>query len=184
MNNLLLRARRTIRLLLALWCACAGPAAAWGAPAPTNSTLKVGEVFPDLARFELAGEWPASLKGRIVVVDFWASWCGPCQKTFPLMEELHHRYGKRGLVILAVNEDKSRAAMEEFLKEHPVTFAVVRDAKRKLAAEINVPALPTSYVLDGTGRVHSVQPGARTAKNSKEFIKEIEALLEQNSPKP
>jgi len=181
MSNLLLRTRETMRPLLALLWLCAGLVAA---AAQTNSTVKVGEVFPDLAKYELEGQLPASLKGKVVVVDFWASWCGPCQKTFPLMEELHHRYGKRGLVILAVNEDKSRAAMEEFLKEHPVTFAVVRDAKRKLAAEIKVPALPTSYVLDGTGRVRSVQPGARTAKNSKEFIKEIEALLEQNSPKP
>jgi thiol-disulfide isomerase/thioredoxin len=184
MNNLLLQARRRIRPLLGLLCACAAPAAAWSAPATTNATLKVGEVFPDLAKYELAGELPASLKGRIVVVDFWASWCGPCQKTFPFMEELHHRYGKRGLVILAVNEDKSRAAMDEFLKEHPVTFTVVRDAKRKLAAEIKVPALPTSYLLDGMGRVQSIQPGARTARNSKDFTKEIEALLEQNSPKP
>ena len=119
-----------------------------------------------------------------VFVDFWASWCGPCERTFPLMEELHHRYGQRGLVILAVNEDRSRAAMDEFLKEHPVTFAVVRDTKRKLVAEINVPALPTSYLLDGSGKVQSIHPGARTAKNSKAFTKEIERLLEQNSKPP
>jgi peroxiredoxin len=100
------------------------------------------------------------------------------------MEELHQRFGKRGLVILAVNEDRSRAAKDEFIKEHPVTFAVVRDAKKKLAAEINVPALPTSYLLDRTGTVRSIHPGANTAKNSRIFIQEIEALLEQNSKQP
>jgi thiol-disulfide isomerase/thioredoxin len=184
MNNLLLPARLAIRQALVLLCFFAGPVLAWGAPVQTNSTVKVGELFPDLAKYELEGESPASLKGKVVVVDFWASWCGPCQKTFPMMEELHHRYGKRGLVILAVNEDRSRAAMDEFIKEHPVTFAVVRDAKRKLAMEVNLPALPTSYLLDGTGRVRSIHPGARTAKNSKEFIKEIEALLEKNPKQP
>src|SRR5262245_47585770 len=152
--------------------------------AATNSTLKVGDSFPQLSRFELEGELPASLKGRIVVVDFWASWCGPCRKTFPLMEQLHHRYAKRGLVILAVNEDKSRAAMEEFLKENPVTFTVLRDAKKKLAAEVKVPALPTSYLLDSQGKVRSIQPGARTAKNSKELIKEVEGLIQENSGSP
>jgi len=152
--------------------------------AETNTTLKAGDLFPQLARFELEGELPASLKGRVVVVDFWASWCGPCRKTFPVMEELHHRYAKRGLVILAVNEDKSRTAMDEFLKENPVTFTVLRDAKRKLAAEVKVPALPTSYLLDSLGKVRSIQPGARTAKNSKAFIKEVEALLEENAGPP
>jgi thiol-disulfide isomerase/thioredoxin len=146
----------------------------------TNSTLKVGDLFPDLGKYELEGELPGSLAGKVVVVDFWASWCRPCQRTFPLMEELHHRYEKRGLLILAVNEDRSRAAMEEFLKEYRVTFGVLRDAKRKLAAAINVPSLPTSYLIDGQGRVQSIQPGARTVANSKDFIRQIETLLEQN----
>jgi thiol-disulfide isomerase/thioredoxin len=168
---------------VALAC-CLGlltPALGHGA---TNATLKVGELFPQLSRFELEGELPPSLKGRIIVVDFWASWCGPCRKTFPIMEELHHRYAKRGLVILAVNEDKSRAAMDEFLKENPVTFTVLRDAKRKLAAEVRPPVLPTSYLLDASGKVHSIQPGARTAKDSRALLKEVEALLEQNAPAP
>src|SRR5262245_37219632 len=152
--------------------------------AETNLTVRVGDVFPQLTKFELEGEVPASLKGKVVVVDFWASWCGPCRKTFPVMEELHHRYAKRGLVILAVNEDKSRPAMDEFLKENPVTFTVLRDAKRKLAAEVKVPALPTSYLLDSQGKVRSIQPGARTAKNSKELIKEVEGLIQENSGSP
>lgn len=171
------------RLLPALLCAVAVLLTPAPATAQTNS-LKVGDLFPDLAKYELDGQLPASLKGKIVVVDFWASWCGPCQRTFPLMEELHHRYSRRGLLILAVNEDKSRSAMDEFIKEHPVTFPVLRDSKRKLVAELNIPALPTSYLLDGTGRIRSIQPGARTAKNSKAFVKEIESLLDANEKKP
>ena len=120
---------------------------------------------------------------EFALVDFWASWCGPCRKTFPLMEELNQRLGRRGLLILTINEDKSRPAMEEFLKEHPVTFAVVRDAKKKLAAHVD-PVLPSSYLLDREGRVRSIQPGARTAKDGKAFIKEIEALLEKDARRP
>src|SRR6266850_442149 len=118
----------------------------------TDTGLKVGETFPDFATYSLEGELPATLKGKIVIVDFWASWCSPCKDTFPLLEELHHRFARRGLVVIAVNEDKSRPAMTEFLKEYPVTFSVVRDAKKKLAATVNVPALPTSYLLDGEGK--------------------------------
>jgi len=150
--------------------------------AAAESTLKIGDTFPDLTAFGLEGHLPAALKGKIVIVDFWASWCGPCKQTFPQLEELHHRFGKRGLVILAVNEDKSRTAMDEFLKDHPVTFIVVRDAKKKLAAQVNVPALPTSYILDGDGKVLSIQSGARMAENRKAFTKQIEKLVTKTPP--
>jgi len=168
-----------IRTSLALLCWFSLCMSALAAETGGHASLKVGDHFPDLAKYELEGSLPASLRGKIVVIDFWASWCAPCQKTFPLMEELHRRYSKRGLVVLAINEDKSRAAKDEFLKEHPVTFGVLRDAKKKLAADINVPALPTSYLLDGEGRIRSIQPGAALAVNSREFVKEIETLVGQ-----
>ena len=97
-----------------------------------------------------------------------------------MMEDLHKRLGKRGLVIIAVNEDKSRVAMNEFLKRHPASFAVVRDAKKQLAAKVNVPLLPASYILDGKGRVLSIQAGERTVENRAAFIKLIEDLLEKH----
>jgi thiol-disulfide isomerase/thioredoxin len=142
--------------------------------------VKVGDTFPAFADFSLEGEMPKDLKGKLVIVDFWASWCGPCRGTFPLMEELHRRLGKRGLVIVAVNEDKSRVAMTEFLKQHPVSFTVVRDAKKKLAARVNVAMLPASYILDGQGRVLAIQGGERTMGNRAEFIKLVEDLLEKH----
>jgi thiol-disulfide isomerase/thioredoxin len=147
--------------------------------------VKVGDVFPALQESALEGEVPKDLKGKLVIVDFWASWCGPCRGTFPLMEELHRRLGKRGLVIVAVNEDKSRVAMTEFLKQHPVSFTVVRDAKKKLAARVNVAMLPASYILDGEGRVLAIRGGERTMGNRAEFIRLIEDLLEKhNTRKP
>jgi thiol-disulfide isomerase/thioredoxin len=146
-----------------------------------DTGLKVGDAFPDLSTFSLEGDLPAALKGRIVVVDFWASWCAPCKETFPLLEELHHRFSKQGLVILAVNEDKSRTAMAEFLKEHPVTYSVVRDPKKKLAAQVNVPGLPTSYILDREGKVLLIESGTRIARNRRGFVKEIERLVQENA---
>jgi thiol-disulfide isomerase/thioredoxin len=148
-----------------------------------EKTFKVGDRFPDFKQFEIEGDLPRKLKGKVVVVDFWASWCGPCRKTFPIMEELHHRFAKKGLVILAVNEDKSRVAMTEFLKENPVTFSVVRDKKKKLAATINVPVLPSSYILDGEGRIREILSGERIMRRRKSFVKKVAALVEENSRK-
>ena len=170
--------RRTLRgaaLSTALFIAMIAAMAAGAEPA-----IKVGDAFPDLSDHALEGALPTDLAGKLVIVDFWASWCGPCRGTFPLMEDLHKRLGKRGLVIIAVNEDKSRVAMNEFLKRHPASFAVVRDAKKQLAAKVNVPLLPASYILDGKGRVLSIQAGERTVENRAAFIKLIEDLLEKH----
>ena len=171
---------KTLRACLTLL----GLLLAAGSTCAAGDGLKVGDTFPDLTTFSLEGDLPSQLKGHIVVIDFWASWCGPCKKTFPLLEELHHRFSKRGLIILAVNEDKSRAAMTEFLMEYPVTFQVVRDAKKKLAAEVNVPALPTSYILNREGKVVAIQSDARIVQNRKQFIKEVEQWLEADPKKP
>jgi thiol-disulfide isomerase/thioredoxin len=173
-----IRVNRILELLVALLVASAPTALAAEEPA-----IKVGDQFPNFADFALEGELPKDLKGKLVIVDFWASWCGPCRGTFPLMEDLHRRLGKRGLVIVAVNEDKSRVAMTEFLKQHPVNFTVVRDAKKKLAARVNVALLPASYILDGAGKVVSIQSGERTMDNRAAFIKLVEDLLEKHVAK-
>lgn len=159
-------------LLLLLLLACASPL-----DAALEPELKVGDPFPDLTQISLEGTLPPGLPGKVLVVDFWASWCGPCRQTFPLMEELHHRFAKNGLVIIAVNEDKSRGAMAEFLKEYPVTFAVVRDAKKSLAAAVNVPGLPSSYIVDRNGKVRAIVSGEKIAQNRKGFVREVEELL-------
>ncbi len=153
-----------------------------GALAAEEPAIKVGDTFPALSEFGLEGELPKNLKGKLVIVDFWASWCGPCRGTFPMMEELQKRLGPRGLAIIAVNEDKSRVAMTEFLRQHPVTFTVVRDPKKKLAAAVNVATMPASYILDGNGKVISIQSGVRTLENRVAFTKLVESLLEKREP--
>lgn len=148
-----------------------------------ESAIKVGDQFPPIADMGIEGEWPRDTTNKLVLVDFWASWCGPCRGTFPLMEDMHRRLGKRGLVIVAVNEDKSRVAMAEFLRQHPVSFTVVRDSKKKLAAAVNVPVLPASYILDGTGRVLAIQSGERTMQNRPAFTNLVEQLLQKHVEK-
>lgn len=139
--------------------------------------IKVGDTFPDLSEFQLEGKLPDSLKGKVVIVDFWASWCGPCKDSFPVMEELQAKYGKKGLVILAVNLDEDRPTMEDFLKKHPVSFTVVRDAAKKLVTKANIKSMPTSFVVNPDGKVASVHKGFHGSETQKQYVKEVEELI-------
>ena len=94
--------------------------------------LKAGDTLPDLASFKLEGKLPDALKGKVILLDFWASWCDPCKASFPVLEDLHKRQGPKGLVVIAVNVDENRADMDDFLKKHAATFTMLRDVKQKL----------------------------------------------------
>jgi thiol-disulfide isomerase/thioredoxin len=139
--------------------------------------VKVGDLFPTLGRFQLEGALPEKLEGKVVLVDFWASWCGPCKKSFPVLNDLHKTYQERGLVILAVSVDKDRAAMEAFLKKMPASFSIVRDAGQKLVAAASVAAMPSSFLLDGHGRVRFLHTGFKGDETRQQYVKEIEELL-------
>ena len=117
--------------------------------------LKPGDAFPDLSGFKLEGKLPDSTKGKVVLVDFWASWCEPCKQSFPVMEQLHKRYSDRGLVIIAVNVDENRPDMEAFLKQNTASFTVMRDPAQKLVDKAGIATMPSSFLLDREiGRAH------------------------------
>lgn len=141
--------------------------------------LKVGDSFPDLASFQLEGKLPEALKGKVVIVDFWASWCGPCKESFPVMNELQKKYADKGVVILAVNEDEDSADMKDFLKANAATFNVVRDAKQKLVAVAGIQTMPSSFVIDDTGKVRFAHTGFHGTETHKQYEQQIEGLLKK-----
>ena len=141
-----------------------------------HAALKVGDALPDLTNFKLEGKLPDNLKGKVVLVDFWASWCLPCAKSFPVLDELQKKYGDK-LVIVAVSVDEKAANMEKFLTKHPVSFTVVRDADQKLVAVAEPATMPTSFVLNGDGKVCFLHNGFHGEETRKEYVSEIESLL-------
>jgi cytochrome c biogenesis protein CcmG, thiol:disulfide interchange protein DsbE len=100
-------------------------------------------------------------KGKVVYVDFWASWCVPCRLSFPWMNAMHDRYAKDGLVVVAVNMDQSRADAEKFLSQYPASFLVRFDPKGKLAQGFKLRGMPTSALLDRDGKVLQIHEGFR-----------------------
>jgi thiol-disulfide isomerase/thioredoxin len=114
-------------------------------------------VLAALASMPLArAETPpglGELHGKIVWVDFWASWCAPCRRSFPWLNEMQKKYGADGLEIVGVNVDKDRKLADAFLAETPAEFALRFDPEGELAKAFDVQAMPSSYVLDADGRV-------------------------------
>ena len=101
----------------------------------------------------------ASLRGRVVYVDFWASWCTPCKRSFPWMNELEARHRDSGLTIVAINVDKRREDALRFLRDGPARFTVVFDAEGRTPAAFDVKGMPSSYLIDREGRVAAVEEG-------------------------
>ncbi|MBN1238553.1 MAG: TlpA family protein disulfide reductase [Gammaproteobacteria bacterium] len=129
-----------------------------------------------------AAEIPAELgpvSGKVVLVDFWASWCAPCRRSFPWMNSMHRKYGEDGLEIIAVNVDKERALADGFLAETPAEFAVRFDPAGALAETFDVKAMPSSFLLDGSGEVIAAHYGFRTA-DAEEYERRIRAALAQS----
>lgn len=146
--------------------------------------LKVGDVFPSLADFKLEGKLPDSLEGKVILVDFWASWCVPCGVSFPALNEIHNRYSSRGLVIIGINVDVNRGDMKAFLNKKPARFTIVRDGGQKLVETMAIETMPTSFLIDAEGRVRFIHAGYHGAETKKKYEEEIESLLKLKPATP
>jgi thiol-disulfide isomerase/thioredoxin len=156
----------------------AGACWAGWASAIAAGLIQPGTEFPDLAKAGLEGTLP-DLKGKVVVVDFWASWCTPCKKAMPMYAELHKEYAGKDVVIVAVSLDENRKDYDAFLKKNPLPFVVARDPKGKLAEAVGVQEMPTSVVLGKDGKVASVHSGSLGDKARGKLSAEIDGLLKK-----
>jgi cytochrome c biogenesis protein CcmG, thiol:disulfide interchange protein DsbE len=112
-------------------------------------------------------------RGKVVLVDFWASWCEPCRHSFPWLNEMQAKYGDR-LVIIGVNVDRERADAKRFLTQVPAQFQLIYDPAGELAAQYDVLGMPSSYVFDTAGKLVDKHIGFRKALRA-----EREAQLRQ-----
>ncbi len=109
---------------------------------------------------------PEALKpyaGRVVYVDFWASWCAPCAQSFPWLNDMQAKYGSK-LTVVGVNVDTSEADAQRFLTRHPARFEILRDPQGKLAEHYKIQGMPSAIILDGQGRVMHQHSGFRSSE--------------------
>ena len=121
----------------------------------------------------------SQFRGKVVVVDFWASWCKPCRQSIPWLNELRARYGSQGLVILGVNVDANRADAEKFQRDTPIRFEVLYDPQGKMAEQFGLQGMPTTFVFDREGKLIHTLVGYREARRT-EHETQILNLLKRN----
>lgn len=140
------------------------------------SNLTLANNNANVNSIELLDQQLKNHLGNVVYLDFWASWCIPCRKSFPWMNDLKAQYQAQGLTILSINLDHNRALAEEFLIKNPADFAVIYDPKGLIAGKYQLKGMPSSFIFNRQGQIVSAHVGFNQEKKLA-YEKEIAALL-------
>jgi len=144
-----------------------------------RADLVPGDAFPRVGPGAGAGALVPGTEGRVLLVDFWASWCAPCRASFPAYGRLYAEYAPKGLVIIGVGEDEDPGKYASFLRKYSPHFPVVLDQGQQLVARVGVPTMPTSYLIDRRGRVRFVLAGYHGAETDRAVRRDVEILLSE-----
>jgi cytochrome c biogenesis protein CcmG/thiol:disulfide interchange protein DsbE len=168
------RAHRSIVPALAIWVA------AWVVLSASAPAIGAGGRAPDVTLRTADGATAhlADFRGHVVLIDFWASWCPPCQESFPALDALYREYHARGLDVLAVNLDERRTDADAFLAAHPHAMPVLFDPQGRAPQVFDVRGMPTSVLIDRGGTVRSTHTGY-SQKVLERYAQEIPLLLSE-----
>jgi thiol-disulfide isomerase/thioredoxin len=142
--------------------------------------VEEGQPAPQFALASLSGDGKVSVaahRGKVVYVDFWASWCAPCLKAVPALEKLRKEFPASDFQVIAINLDRDLERARKFLADHPVGYPSASDPDGKLPVAFGLETMPTSYLLDRNGVVRYVHRGFR-AGDDVEIRKRIRELLD------
>jgi cytochrome c biogenesis protein CcmG, thiol:disulfide interchange protein DsbE len=149
------------------------------APAATATGTEVGAMMPEYSAMWLDGSKfeMESKKGKVVLLNLWATWCGPCRFEIPELQAIHDRYAAKNFEVVGVSVDESGVeSVRDFVKEHEMTYPVVLDAEGKLANVFQTSVLPTSVIIDRNGKIVWKKFGA-IMPDDQELKKAIESSL-------
>lgn len=144
------------------------------------SALGTGSRAPEINLESLDGDQirMRGLRGKVVIVDFWASWCAPCREEMPVLNRLYETYKDQGLVVIGVSQDERTRDARGFLRRTPAAFPIVIDSEHAVAGRYSPPRMPTSYIIDRRGVVRHVHEGFRSG-DERTIERQVRALLTQ-----
>lgn len=166
----------TIRSHMRLAAGVVALAAAFtGLASQPAHALESGQAMPAFSLVKMGGGAlsPADLKGSVVYLDFWASWCAPCKQSFPWLNEMQAKYKDKGLKVVAINLDQKTADAEAFLKDTPAAFTIAFDAKGDSPSKFQVKGMPSSFLIGPDGTLIKVHSGFKPADRA-----ELEAAIQ------
>ncbi len=144
----------------------------------SSQATQVGELAPDFQLSNLEGQSVSlsDFRGEPVLVNFWASWCGPCRYEMPFIQEVYEEWSASGLVILAINLGESLSTANDFMQSNNYSFPVLLDISQDVALEYNIRAIPTTFFIDEDGVIQAIKIGSFLSKT------EIETMLSEIIP--
>jgi len=146
--------------------------------------LKVGQRAANFTLKTFAGE-KVSLsdqRGKVVLLDFWASWCAPCKEEMPFLDLLQKTYGSDDFIVLAVNIDNHSQNAVEFLKRYSIKLASLWDEKKQVVAAYNLETMPSSILIDQEGWIRAIHSGFRV-EDFPRYKQEVEKLIKEGRKK-
>ena len=165
---MLTRRKRSGLLATTLVILAAAASASVDPPAPAFTLPARGGSTIDLSQY----------KGQVVMINFWTSWCVPCRQEMPLLDSIYKKYKPLGFTLLSVNVEPEQKDAENFLKQTPVTFPVVFDAKSKVSGLYNVQGMPTTVFIDRKGNVRLMHVSYKTGDENL-YMDQIRTLLRE-----
>lgn len=120
----------------------------------------------------------SDLRGQVVMLNFWASWCGPCRQEMPILDELSKRYGRAGFTLLGVNVEQDSSLGEKYLQDTPVSFPILWDTASTASKLYNVDAMPSTVLIDRDGKIRYLHKGYKPGYED-EYKKQIKELIRE-----
>ena len=146
-------------------------------PLAETDAAELKEVAPDFTLKSMGGKnlKLSEMAGNVVLINFWASWCGPCREEMPLLNALHNKYEPLGFMVLGVNVEENPANAEGFLKNFPVDFPILLDDSNKVSKQYKVIAMPTTVVVDRDGNMRFLHQGYKSGDEAtyRQMVKKL-----------
>ena len=147
---------------------------------PLFGAVDTNSPAPDFTLNGQSGK-PVALdqfKGQVVMLNFWASWCGPCRQEFPLLDDIYKKYNKLGFIMIGVNVEPDSKAANDWLKQTPVSFPILYDTDSKVSKLYGVAGMPSTVIVDRKGTVRMIHRGYKPG-DEQEYLSNIRALVRE-----